>query len=78
MRVAQRSEKAPLEVAGYSVSRWTAAVGIGRATYYTMSPEHRPQSVKIGVRHIIIETPGDWLARMARHGGVPIPQRKPA
>lgn len=69
---------AHIEKSGYSVPIWTAAVGIGRATFYTLPPDARPESVTVGARRIIIEPPAAWLKRMADRGGVPIPQRKTA
>ena len=74
----QATHQAPAAPVGYSVRSWAASVGIGTSTFYTVPSEHRPQSVKVGVRHIIIEAPFDWLKRMAARGGVPVRRRKGA
>jgi hypothetical protein len=36
-----------------------------RATFYNLPAELRPRSIKLGNRHIIIEPPADYLARLA-------------
>lgn len=61
--------------AGWRVAEWSRAATISRAGFYLLPAEHRPRAVKIGKRHIIIESPADWLQRMADRGGIPIPQK---
>lgn len=51
--------------AGWSIPSHCAACGYSRATYYNLPHEQRPRSLKIGKRHIIIEPPTQYLARLA-------------
>jgi len=74
----QATHPTPAAPVGYSVRSWAASVGIGTSTFYTLPAEYRPESVKIGDRHIITEPGADWLKRMAKRGGVPRRQRKKA
>jgi hypothetical protein len=60
---------------GWRVAEFARAIRISRAGFYLLPPEHRPRAVKIGKRHIIIESPADWLRRMADRGGIPIPRK---
>ena len=55
---------------GWTIDEWCAAVKIARPTYYTFPETARPESVCIGKRRVIFESPGDWLRRMADAGGV--------
>lgn len=51
--------------AGWSIPAFCNACDFSRATFYNLPPELRPQSLKLGKRHIIIEPPGDYLRRLA-------------
>ena len=51
--------------AGWSIPLHCAACGYSRAKYYNLPHEQRPRSLKIGKRHIIIESPVEYLARLA-------------
>jgi len=51
--------------AGWSIPSYCAACGFSRATFYNLTDEQRPRSLKLGKRHIIIEPPADYLARLA-------------
>ena len=53
------------ERAGWSISAYCAACGFSRATFYNLTDEQRPRSLKLGKRHIIIESPTEYLARLA-------------
>ena len=64
--------------AGRSISEFAQQVGIARATFYLLDQEHKPLSVKIGKRVIVIEPPSDWLRRMAAAGGVKIKRAQAA
>jgi len=55
-----------IERAGYDIPAWCAAVGISRATFYKLDGELKPVSVKIGKRHLIVERPADYMARLAK------------
>lgn len=58
--------------AGRSVDEFAREVGICRATVYILEPECQPRSLKVGKRRIITESGAEWLARMAKLGGVKI------
>ena len=57
--------------AGRPIPEWSALAGISRSTYYALPSQYRPRTVKIGKRLVIIESPAEWLERMAKAGGVP-------
>lgn len=57
--------------AGRSIPEWAALAGVSRSTFYALPDTHRPRTVKIGKRLVIIESPAEWLERMAKAGGVP-------
>ena len=59
----------------WRIPEWSRAVSISRAAFYTLVAEHRPRSVKIGKRHVIIEAPAAWLERMAKAGGALISRK---
>ena len=61
----KKAESQQIEQAGYDIPEWCAAVRISRATYYKLDGELKPGSVKIGKRHIITESPADYMARLA-------------
>ena len=61
-----------IEPAGYAIARWAPAAGISKALFYTLPDNVRPRSVTVGARRIIIESPADWLKRIADRGGVSI------
>lgn len=67
-----------LQKAGYGVAEWAIAAGISKAHLYNLPGALWPESVLIGTRRVIFETPQSWLARMAARGGVQIPQREAA
>lgn len=56
--------------AGQSVEEWAHDAGISRPTFYNLPEDCRPDCVKIGRRTIVREQARDWLARMAKRGGV--------
>ncbi len=49
--------------ATWNVPDWCAALGLGRSTYYTLTVP--PRHIKIGKRHLIVESPEDYARRMA-------------
>jgi len=55
---------AKIDKAGWRISEWCPAVGIGRSTFYTLTGERAPASVTVGTMHIITEAPQDWLRRV--------------
>ena len=52
--------------ASWPVTRWCAIAGIGRTKFYALPPEQRPRSARIGAVDLIIESPTDYLERVAR------------
>lgn len=51
--------------AGWSIPSYCDACNFSRATFYNLPENLRPRSLKIGKRHIVIEPPGEYLARLA-------------
>lgn len=60
----RKSNVAPLPQAGWSIAAWCKAVDLSRATFYTLPPELKVSTVKVGKRRIVIEAPGDFLRRV--------------
>lgn len=61
----QKTDTGNIGQAGYSIPEWCRAVGISRASYYNLPPEQQPRTARIGRRHIVIESPADFLNRIA-------------
>jgi hypothetical protein len=59
------SQQQVISPAAYHVKDWCKAVGLSRATYYNLPPHLQPQSVRIGGRRLVIESPHDYLQRVA-------------
>jgi len=51
--------------AGWSIPSYCEACNFSRATFYNLPADLRPRSLKIGKRHIIIESPSAYLSRLA-------------
>jgi len=51
--------------AGWSIPSYCEACNFCRATFYNLPEDRRPRSLKIGKRHIVIEAPAEFLARLA-------------
>lgn len=49
----------------FNLSSWCKAIGCTRAFIYELPPEKQPRTVKIGRRRFVIETPREYLERMA-------------
>ncbi len=63
--------------AGFPIGLWCASVGFGRTTFYALPPPLKPRTVKIGERTIIIESPADYLERIAaEQQGATIPKAR--
>jgi len=54
--------------AGLTIDEWCASVRICRASFYNIPKSHRPESVKLGSRVVVIEEPLVWLRRMSKAG----------
>lgn len=61
---AQLAKMEKVTKAGWRIGEWCPAVGIARSTFYTLTGERAPESVKVGSMHIIVEAPSDWLRRV--------------
>lgn len=61
----QAVETKVAEPAGWSIPAFCASCSFSRASFYNIPDELRPRSVKLGKRHIIIEAPAEYLARLA-------------
>ena len=57
--------------AGYQFTFWLEQVGISRTTEHDLPAKLKPRKVRIGRRIIVLESPREWLLRVARRGGVP-------
>ena len=62
---AKHAKSANPAQAGFNISDWCAATTVSRASLYKLPSNEKPHSVKLQKRRIILESPGDWLARMA-------------
>lgn len=49
--------------AGWGIREWCKATSISRASFYLLA--HKPRKVKLGRRTIVIESPQDYLQRIA-------------
>ena len=49
--------------AGWSISNWCSATTISRASFYLLA--QKPKTVKLGRRTVVIESPQDYLQRIA-------------
>ena len=54
----------PAAPAGWSIPAFCASCNFSRASFYNIPDKLKPRSVKLGKRHIIIEAPSDYLARL--------------
>lgn len=55
----------PSGEAGFRVKDFVRACGIGRTAYYTLPEDQKPKSVRIGRSVVIVETPVEFLRRLA-------------
>ena len=53
---------------GLTVKEFCAGSGISNSTYYGIPPGDKPKQITIGSKVIILESPADWLARIAKRG----------
>lgn len=47
------------------VEGFCAALGICRSKFYTLPTEHRPKTANLGAALVILETPDEYLTRIA-------------
>ncbi|MEO8753009.1 MAG: hypothetical protein ABI624_10050 [Casimicrobiaceae bacterium] len=60
----QRVAPAPTQ-AGWKMSEFCPLVRLSKAKIHQLSADMQPRSVRIGRSRIIVESPAEWLARMA-------------
>jgi hypothetical protein len=48
---------------GWRIPEWCSAISISRASFYLL--RHPPGCVKIGARTVVIESPAEYLNRLA-------------
>ena len=53
--------------AAWNIPEWCRELRLGRSTFYTLSI--RPRYIKVGKRLIVIESPADYAARIAKLQG---------
>jgi len=51
--------------AGWNIPTWCIATSISRAGFYLLA--HRPRTVKLGRRTVVIESPQQYLERIAEY-----------
>lgn len=61
----KKTPPARAERAGWQLDEWLPAVSISRAKFYSMPATMRPKSVHLGTRRIIVESPKEYLGRIA-------------
>jgi hypothetical protein len=54
--------------------QWSAEANYPVSSYYVLPEAHKPKRVKIGRRLFILESPDEWVARLAALGGAPARQ----
>ena len=55
-----------IEKVGWRLNVWCRMVGINENLFYRLTPDIAPPSAKVGRARIVIESPQDWLQRVAR------------
>jgi hypothetical protein len=65
MQISKPAQATQIHRAGFHITDWCDAVGFSRATYYNLPVELQPQSVRIGGRRLVIESPREYLLRVA-------------
>jgi hypothetical protein len=51
------------ERAAWNIPEWSAALDLGRSTFYTL--KIRPRCIKVGKRTLVVESPADYARRIA-------------
>lgn len=63
MKTEQIQPIPPDKNAGWNISSWCEAISVSRASFYLLA--QKPRSVKIGRRHVVIESPHAYLQRIS-------------
>ena len=63
MKNYQKQSFANTQNAGWDIARWCEAISVSRASFYLLA--QKPKSVKLGRRHVVIESPQAYLQRIA-------------
>ena len=66
MKLVNPAKLAKLEKAGFRINEFAAACGFSRSALYALPQNQQPRSVKVGRARIIIETPAEFLQRLAQ------------
>jgi len=59
------SEDQQRKQVAWSIAEWCKDVKIGRATFYRLAGPQKPRTASIRGRQIVVEAPGEYLARIA-------------
>lgn len=62
----ESTQVVPPSKAGWRLQEWLPAAAISRTTFYRLSPEERPPTIKVGRAVVIVESPAAWVARIAQ------------
>lgn len=63
----------PARQVAWRLSSWLALVGLPRSSFYALAPQFKPKTLVIGGRVYVVESPAQFLARIAalREAGAP-------
>lgn len=50
---------------GIPLPKFLQEADLARSTYRELPPEHKPRTVRVGGRVFVMESPPEWLARLA-------------
>ena len=64
-KVAAKAKVRPTMRSVRRVDGFCKALGIGRSKFYSFPPEDRPKTAKLGSARVILESPEEFLARLA-------------
>ena len=62
---AERRARPDVAPAAWDIVQWTAALNRGREWFYSLPDEARPASITINGRRLVVESPQDYVARIA-------------
>lgn len=65
MNVVSTGKIAQIEKAGFRIKEFATACGLSRATIYALPQTQQPKSIKIGRARVIVESPQQFLQRLA-------------
>ncbi|MCW5624168.1 MAG: hypothetical protein KIT73_05570 [Burkholderiales bacterium] len=65
MNATPQAEVSSPPKAALSVNEFCHAIGIGHSSFYEMPADQQPLTVRIGRRRLVVESPTDYLERLA-------------